>query len=106
MSEKALDRKGRWRSITIGFRASKEESDAINEAVFLSGLSKQDYIITKLLNREVTVIRSPRTFYALKTKMDEIIAELKRIQTASECSEEFLETVNYVTTIYTNTKED
>ena len=105
MSEKVLDPKGRWRSVTIAFRASKEESDAINEAVFLSGLSKQNYIISKLLNREVTVLKSPRTYYALKTKMDEILAELKRIQTASECTEEFLETINYVTSIYTNTKE-
>ena len=55
MSDKVRDSKGRWRSITIGFRASKEESDAINEAVALSGLPKTTYIINKLLDRQVIV---------------------------------------------------
>lgn len=106
MSEKRLDRNGRWRSVTIAFRASKEESDAINEAVFLSGQTKQDYIINKLLNREVVVMRSPRTFIALKDKMDEIITELKRIQKNEECSNAFLETIKYVTYIYSQTNQE
>lgn len=103
MSEKSLDRKGRWRSITIAFRASKEESDAIKEAALLSGQTKQSYIINKLLNRDVVVMRSPRTFIALKDKMDTIISELQRIRTADECSDAFLETIKYVTYIYTQT---
>ena len=45
MSEKSLDCKGRWRSITIAFRASKEESDAINEAALLSGQQNGHYYL-------------------------------------------------------------
>ena len=51
MSEKRLDRCGRWRNVIVAFRVSKEEGEAIDEAVALSGHSKQDYIISKLLNR-------------------------------------------------------
>ncbi|MBR6148295.1 MAG: hypothetical protein IKQ44_08095 [Lachnospiraceae bacterium] len=106
MSERVLDQKGRWRNVTISFRASREESDAIHEAAWLSGLTVQTYIISKLLDREVVVERSPRTYKILKDKMDEIIHELKRIQSSGECSEEFLETIKYVTYIYTGTKEE
>lgn len=106
MSEKNLDQKGRWRSITIAFRVSPEENEHINEAVKLTGMTKQDFITCKLLDREVMVMKSPRTFKALRDKMDQIISELKRIESAKDCSTDFLETINYVTSIYTQTKED
>ncbi len=106
MSHKVRDKKGRWRSITVGFRASKEESDAINEAVALSGLPKTTFIINKLLDREVVVQSNSRTYKALKDKMDEILIELKRLESTTDCTDEFLETVKYVTYIYTSHKED
>ncbi len=105
MSEKALDKRGRWRSMTIAFRVSPEENDAINEAVELSGMTKQSYIINKLQDRDVVVIRNSKTFKALRDKMDEIITELHRIENAGELTEDFNETIKYVTTIYTKTKE-
>ena len=95
MSEKRLDRCGRWRNVIVAFRVSKEEGEAIDEAVALSG-----YIISKLLNREVVVEKSPRTYKLLKDKMDAIYRELLRIENAGECSEEFLETIRYVTSLY------
>ncbi len=106
MADKKLDENGRWRNISVCFRASEDEVDAINEAVFLSGLTKREYLIRRALNREVTVVRSPKTYIALKDKMDEIIHELHRIKSSGECSDKFLETVKYVTYIYTQTKED
>ena len=106
MSEKVLDKRGRWRSLTVAFHVSPEENEAINEAVALSGLSKQDYIISKLLNRDVVVVKSCKTYKALKDKMDGILSELQRLSASEEPSEQLLETINYVTYIYTNTKED
>lgn len=50
MSAKNLDSKGRFRSRTIGFRVSPEEGQLINSAVALSGLTKQDYIVKRLLS--------------------------------------------------------
>lgn len=49
MSEKTLDPKGRWRSVTVGFRMSPEEVEMLNTKVYLSGLTKQDYIIACIL---------------------------------------------------------
>ena len=52
MSAKNLDSKGRFRARTIGFRVSPEEDQLINSAVALSGLTKQDYIVKRLLCRD------------------------------------------------------
>ena len=66
MSAKNLDSKGRSRSRTIGFRVSPEEEKLINSAVALSGLTKQDYIVKRLLCRDVVVQGNPRVYKALK----------------------------------------
>ena len=100
MSEKRKDQHGRWRSVSIGFRASEEESRLIDEAVALSGLTKREYIITKLLNRDVVVVGNPRVFKALKSRMDSIYEELSRITCMDELSDEMRETINLVAKIY------
>lgn len=66
MLAKNLDSKGRFRSRTIGFRVSPEEEKLINSAVALSGLTKQDYIVKRLLCRDVVVQGNPRVYKALK----------------------------------------
>lgn len=43
----------RFRSQTIAFRVSPEEDKQINIAVSLSGMTKQDYITYKLLDRTI-----------------------------------------------------
>ena len=105
MSERVLDARGNWRSITVSFQVSKEEGDAINEAVALSGLTKRAYIINKLLDRTVVVKSSSKTYKALKDRMDTIISKLKKIETSGDCSEAFLDTLKYVTYIYCGYKE-
>lgn len=99
MSEKSRDRHGRWRSRTVAFRASDEEIKEIDEAVALSGLTKQEYIITRLQNRDVVVVGNPRVFQALKKKLNAIYEELLRLRSAGEASEQFLETVHFVANI-------
>lgn len=68
MSEKARDNHGRWRSKTIAFRISPEENEMLEDFTRLSGLSKQDYIIHRVLNREVTII--PNHWYGEGTLMN------------------------------------
>ena len=106
MSAKNRDQHGRWRSVTIAFRVSPEENARINEAVKLSGITKQDFITSKLQNRDVIVAKSTRTYKALRDRMDQIIFELRRIESSGGCSEEFLDALKYITYIYTATKAD
>mgnify|MGYP003473698061 CR=1 FL=1 len=98
--DKNLDCKGRWRNKTVAFRVSEEEAKLIDKCVALSGLTKQDYIIRRLQCRDVVVQGNPRVYKALKDKMGSIYEELKRIKTAGECTEEFLETVKLVAEVY------
>lgn len=77
MSEKTFDSKGRWRSVTVGFRMSPEENELLNNKVYLSGLTKQDYIISCILEKEIVVRGSPRTYKALKNTLCDIIKEAK-----------------------------
>ena len=77
MSEKTLDPKGRWRSVTIGFRMSPEEAEMLNTKVYLSGLTKQDYIIACILQKEIVVRGSPKIYKALKNTLCDLIKLLK-----------------------------
>lgn len=77
MSEKTFDGKGRWRSVTVGFRMSPEENEMLNSHVYLSGLTKQDYIISCVLKKEIVVRGSPRTYKALKNTLCDLVRELK-----------------------------
>ena len=97
--EKSLDAKGRWRNRNVGFRVSEEEAKLLDDLVELSGLAKQDYILRRLLNREVVVQGNPKVFKALKHQMAQIYEELKRLESVSDDNEELLIAVEMVATI-------
>ena len=71
--ERTLDAKGRWRNRTVGFRVSEEEAKMIDRMVALSGLTKQEYILRKLMDWEVTVQGNPRVYKALKNPEHRLI---------------------------------
>ena len=78
--DKTLDNKGRWRNVIVSFRMSPEELDDLNVRVKLSGLTKQDYIIKSLSERDIIVQLNTRVYKALRNQMTEILAELRRIE--------------------------
>lgn len=102
---KALDKKGRWRNITVAFRVSQEENEDLNNRVKLSGLTKQDYIMKRLSERDIVVQGNTRVFKALRNKMTEILEELKRIENGTNISEELLETIKIVAKTYNGLEE-
>ena len=97
--EKSLDAKGRWRNRNVGFRVSEEEAKLLDDLVELSGLAKQDYILRRLLNREVVVQGNPKVFKALKNQMTQIYEELKRLESVSDDNKELLIVVEMVAKI-------
>lgn len=94
--ERVLDYKGRWRNKTVAFRVSEEEAKLLDDLVALSGLTKQEYIMRRLLNREVVVQGNPRVYKALKNQMEKIYEELKRLEKCNEENEELLSTLRLV----------
>ena len=99
MSAKNLDEHNRWRSKTVAFRMSPEEADMLNKFVKLSGLTKQDYLIDRALQREVKVQGNPRVYKALRNELTSLCDELKRITEAGQVSEDFLNVTNMALSI-------
>lgn len=94
--ERSLDAKGRWRNRNVGFRVSEEEARLIDSLVAVSGLPKQEYILNKLLNRDVIVQGNPKVFKALKNQMMLIYEELKRTEVITSDNEEMLITLHSI----------
>lgn len=94
MSEKNLDQAGRWRNRVVAFRVSEKEAEMINRLVSASGMSKQDYIITKLTNKELIVEGSIRTFSGLKTQLMYVQEELKRINEINIENQDVIDLLN------------
>ena len=105
MSRKNNDGQGRWRNKGVSFRVSSEEDKLIEDLVYLSGLSKQDYIIKKLTEQDVVVIGNPRIYKALRNELAEVLAELKRLQTGDEISVELLKVIEQITITMKGMKE-
>nr|DAV94504.1 MAG TPA: bacterial mobilization protein [Caudoviricetes sp.] len=96
MSAKSLDHKGRFRGKIVSFRCSEEENAALDTAVQLSGLTKQDYIIYRVLGREIIVQPNPRVYKALKDKLAMVLNELRKNESTAENSD-LLDTINLIT---------
>lgn len=80
----------RVRSKTIAFRITPELNEQINLIVAASGMTKQDYITSKLLDLEVTIVPSTYTYAALRNEMREVCRQLNRIRSGCEPSERLL----------------
>ncbi len=106
MSEKNKDRKNRWRSKTVAFRVSPEEWEQFEIAVKLSGLTKQDYLINRISERNVIVQGNPRVYKALRNQLNDVLVELKRIDGLIDGFDELLETINLITVTLQGLKED
>ena len=104
--ERVLDYKGRWRNKTVAFRVSEEEAKLLDDLVALSGLTKQEYIMRRLLNREIVVQGNPRVYKALKNQMERIYEELKRLEKCSGENDEMLYTLQVIAITLNGMKGD
>ncbi|WP_281702814.1 plasmid mobilization protein [Cryptobacterium curtum] len=96
MSAKNLDRQGRLRSKCIGFRMSEQEAKRLDALVAVSGMSKQDYIISKLLDREAVVKPNSRVRKALREQLEDVARELSRLTRIDEAEPETLEMAKHL----------
>jgi len=100
MSAKACDGQGRWRSKTIGVRISPEENAELDALVALSGMTKQDYCIHRMLQRDIVVIGNPRVHKALKIQMEQLCQEFSKLCSVNDVSAETLQVLEYLTKLY------
>ena len=106
MSLKNRDNHNRLRNKTVAFRVSPEEDTQIETFVKLSGLTKQEYIIRRLTDREITVVGNPRVYKALRDQMKLIYQELQRLAVDEEVPPDLLETLQMVALTLNGLKEE
>ena len=106
MSVKVLDRQGRWRNKIVAFRVSPEEDEQLEIAVRLSGLTKQDYIVRRLQEKEIVVVGNPRVYKALKNELEKVLEQLERIEADAGVSRDLLDTIELITKTMQGTKDE
>ena len=106
MSAKNLDNYNRWRNRQVAFRLSPEEADLLDTYVRLSGLTKQDYITRRLLNRDIVVQGNPRVYKALRDQLAAVLGELRRMEAGGGVDDELLDTIRLITVTLGGMKED
>ena len=70
------------------------------------GLTKQDYIIRRLLCRDVVVQGNPRVYKALRDQLSAVLDELRRIEAGQGMNDELLDTIQMIATIMNGMQED
>lgn len=100
MSEKNLDPQGRMRSKTVAFRMSPEEADLLQRYADMSGTTKQDYLISRVLQREVTVIPNKRMQLYMEENMLHVFKELRRLDAGQVLPQDLSELVGMLAGIF------
>lgn len=96
MSAKNRDEHNRWRNKTVAFRMSPEEAKLLDEFIKLSGLNKQDYLISRVLQREIVVQGNPRVYKALRNELTNLTNQLQKV---NQVDDEFLSVLTQSLTI-------
>lgn len=91
MSVKSLDREGRWRDTTVGFRVSEEENERVNQLAALSGMTKRPSSSTAW--RETRSPSSPQSGVqkALAIQAKKVADELSRISAGERVNKRLLD---------------
>jgi hypothetical protein len=85
---------------------SPEEDELLEAAVRLSGLTKQDYIIRRLQEKEIVVVGNPRVYKALKNELAKVLEELQRIEAGQLMDDDLLEVIELVAVTLNGMKEE
>ncbi len=78
MSKKILDAKGRWRNKVVAFRMSPDEDKILERLVTLSGLSKQEYLINRALQKDIVIKPNPYVHKCISKQLNYFISLLEK----------------------------
>ncbi len=106
MSDKVLDRRGRYRSQTVAFRASPQEAEAINAAVALSGLTKREFIIRRLHQQDILVQGNPRVYKALRNHLQAVLCQLQRIEAGQNIDPDLIDLIHLINNTLDGLKQE
>lgn len=95
----------RRRSKTMAFRMTPEEYEEVITLAKLSGMNRQDFIMSRLRGIEITVKPSTRVYKALKDSMEEIYLQLLRIRAGGELGPSMEATIRLLAEIFVGLDE-
>ena len=81
----------RKRTISKAFRVSREESERIELLARAAGVTQQECIMTKLEDKEFTVVPDIRTYKMLRDEFRLVYQELTRLRDGSDLDERLVE---------------
>lgn len=96
MSEKKMERHNRWRDKTVAFRMSPQENAQLDMRVAVSGLTKQEYLINRVLEQEIIVNPNPRVEKNLRIYLQLLKTELETITASNDFSSDVFEKAEYL----------
>lgn len=102
----ACRNEARERPITVAFRVSPELNEKINLIVGISGMTKQDYIVSKLLDYDMQIAPSPQMYRMLREEMREVTKQLNRIRKGEDPSEHLLDICDILADVFLSLKGD
>ena len=79
--------KNRKRRATIVFRTTEKDREIIFSKIALSGLNRQDYMTDAILNAPIKVVATRNVIDKCKTELQNILAELRRINRYEDMAE-------------------
>lgn len=77
----------RKRTISKAFRVSREENERIELLAKAAGVTQQEYIMTKIDDKEFTVVPDLHTYKMLRDSMHQVYQELCRLRDCSAMDE-------------------
>ena len=69
-------------------------------------LTKQDYIVRRLQEKEIVVVGNPRVYKALKNELEKVLEQLERIEAGAGVSRDLLDTIELITKTMQGMKDE
>lgn len=96
----------RKRTISKAFRVSREENERIELLAKAAGVTQQEYIMTKIEDREFTVVPDLRTYKMLKDSMRQVYQELCRLRDCSTLDERLIAKIELLSEFFVDIAGD
>ncbi|WP_314039948.1 plasmid mobilization protein [Slackia exigua] len=90
----------RKRTISKTFRVSREESERIELLAKAAGVTQQEYIMTKIGDKEFTVVPDIRTYKMLRDTMRQVYQELCRLRDCSTMDERLIAKIELLSDLF------
>lgn len=90
----------RKRTISKAFRVSPEENERIELLAKAAGVTQQEYIMTKIEDKEFTVVPDLRTYKMLRDSMRQVYQELCRLRDCSVMDERLIAKIELLADLF------